>query len=165
MKKYKKLTGKQLIFAKGRAEGLNNTAAAKKAGYACPNAQGSQTLAKISKHPDFMAMMDRAGLSERKLFAPLKAGLTATKTATYEGDVCPSDEPDHDTRLKSVEIAFKLRGRLGKGAEEKAVQNNQINVYNFKDARTEDLLRSIHEQLRAAQDSKLERPGDNNRAM
>ena len=145
----KRLSVKQLMFAKGKAAGLDNTAAAKKAGYACPMQAGHEALRKIEKHPDFLAMMDRAGLSERKLFKPIKDALGATKTGIYEGDVCASEEPDHDVRLKAVEIGFRLNGRLRKTDEQPspaAEARKELHLH-FHELPKEKLMEIIQSKL------------------
>lgn len=128
----KKLTLKQKKFAKAYIQtNGNGTKAAEIAGYKHPMQQGSETLRKLDNNSYFLAMMDKAGLSERKLFKPIKDGLEANHVAKYEGEVLPSDEPDHEVRMKASELAFKLRGKLNKKEEETQDKPMQVLIINY----------------------------------
>lgn len=114
----KPLTLKQKKFAKAYLETGNQTTAARIAGYAEPNPQGCQTLAKISKHEEFLEMMDKAGLTDAKLLAPLTSSLEAKH----------SDDVDHQVRLKGAELGLKLRGRIGKEETINNFNNSKVMI-------------------------------------
>lgn len=128
-KKSKKLTLKQKKFVKAYIENGNGTKAAEIAGYKHPNPQASQTLAKLSDNDEFIAMMEKAGLSDKLLLKKLREGCNAddTKFFAFEGTVIDErTTTDFPTRHKYLETAFKLRGRLSKEHEAGLHQNNLV---------------------------------------
>jgi hypothetical protein len=80
-------------------------------------------------------------------------GLAAQKEHRDMSGTVVDRSPDHAIRLKANEQYLKIKGLI---KDDRTVENNtQVNVYNFKDAKTEDLLRSIDAELRAIKDREL----------
>ena len=102
------MTLRQKKLALGYLKHGNKTKAAIEAGYSPKTAhvQGSQILEKIK--PELNRLMDRMGLSESALLKPIKEAIQAN--AVYQG--IETHAPDHSNRLKSTELAWKLRGHL-----------------------------------------------------
>lgn len=110
----RQLTPRQDAFAEHLLESDTVTEAARKAGYSDKNLaqSGHQALKAIRlKMP---ALMDELDLSERALIekhlVPLLSA-TSTKFFQHEGKVLQKCEvADNDTRVKALDMAFKLRG-------------------------------------------------------
>lgn len=102
------MTLKQKKLIKAYQETGNKTQAAIIAGYSKKSAHvlGHRELEKVK--PELNRLMDRIGLSEKSLLEPIKRGLVAR--AIYQG--VETEAPDHSNRLKSTELAWKLRGHL-----------------------------------------------------
>lgn len=102
------MTLKQTKLVKAYLKTGNKTQAAIAAGYSPKSAHtlGHEAL----KIPEVAAhlnrLMDRAGLSEKRLLDPIRDGLKAREVF----EVVETDAPDHANRLKSSELAWKLRG-------------------------------------------------------
>lgn len=85
---------------------------------------GQTVKKRIQKNPDvFLNALERAGLSDQKLFSPIQSALSATKTAVHEGRIIESTAPDHAIRLEAAEMALKLKGKF-----EDAKKGTEINV-------------------------------------
>ena len=120
-RRQKQLTIKQKLWIKHYFKKKNASEAARLAGYkANPAAIGCENKIKLNKNELFLAELAKAGLTDESLLAPVHGALSATVYATSFGEVKPSNEPDHHTRLKAAEMGLKLLGRLGKDDEEKA---------------------------------------------
>jgi len=105
----------------------SKTRAAIAAGYSPRTAysMGGQQLRKIE--PELNRLMDRAGLSEKALLEPIRNGLKAR--AIFQG--VESDAPDHSNRLKSSELAWKLRGHL-RNTDAGSAPTHPIIVFNIR---------------------------------
>ena len=100
---------------KGEAFG-NQTKAAKLAGYSelAPGQAGHQVLKNSDVQREIERIMDEAGVTRKMLTQVLRGGLKAKITRVF----CPTGGTvvyskglaDHPTRMRAVEIAFKLRG-------------------------------------------------------
>lgn len=108
----KGLTTKQAKLVQGIAAGKNTLQAGKDAGYVNPHVSSYQALDSHRVKSALEKLMDRQGLSERKLLKPLADGLQANVVATFQGEALESDAPDHFARLKASELGWKLRGKL-----------------------------------------------------
>jgi hypothetical protein len=105
---------------------------------------------------EFQKSMHLGGIDDAKIVKRLGEALDAEETRffQFQGNIVDQENVvDHATRLKAIELVVKIRGLI-KGDKE-PVKNTQVNVYNFRDARTEDLLRSINDQLRAIEEAEL----------
>ena len=104
------MTIKERRLIQGVVAGKSQTQAAIAAGYSprSANEQASRALAKDNVRSSLERLMDREGLTERKLLQPIKEGMAAK--ALYQGLETPA--PDHMSRLRSTEMAWKLRGKL-----------------------------------------------------
>ena len=118
------MTLKQRKLLKAYLKTGNKTQAAIDAGYSPKTARssGAQTLQKIA--PGLNRLMDRAGLSEKRLLDPIRDGLKAH--VIFQGD--ETDAPDHSSRLKSSELAWKLRGHLRPQPEDGAGATINVNL-------------------------------------
>lgn len=110
------MTLKQKKLAQAYLKTGNKTQAAILAGYSPRSAHvtGFRVLEKVK--PELNRLMDRAGLSEHRLLDPIREGLKAN--AIYQG--IETVAPDHANRLKSSELAWKLRGHLRPTPDEDA---------------------------------------------
>ena len=102
----------------------------------------------------FHSKMVAGGIDDEKLIKRLNEALDAEETRFFQylGKVIDSrDVVDHATRLKAVELVVKIQGLIG--GDKSPIKNMQVNAYNFKDARTEDLLKSINDQLRGMEEA------------
>ena len=94
----------------------NQTKAAKLAGYSQERARitGSELVTNRNIQREIERIMDEAGVTGKMLTQVLRGGLKARITRVF----CPTGGTlmysrslaDHQTRLRAVEIAFKLRG-------------------------------------------------------
>jgi hypothetical protein len=110
----KQLKPRQLALVKNLMDGMTLTEAARKAGYSkkWPGQAGYQALESLKlKMPD---LLDRLGLSDVTLIEKhLKPLLSADMVKFFQHKGKVTDKrtvPDNDTRLKGLDIAFKLRG-------------------------------------------------------
>jgi phage terminase small subunit len=120
----RKLTPRQLLFAKNVVKGTTITDAARNAGYSEKNLaqSGHQALKAIRlRMPE---LMDEAGLTERALIEKHLVPLLAAKTTKFfqhQGKVTDKRTvPDNDTRLRALETAFELRGSYSSTSREEA---------------------------------------------
>jgi hypothetical protein len=64
--------------------------------------------------PKFQAVLadafDKAGITPQSMADVLREAMTAKKTASFQGFVIPSDEPDHSVRVSAVKAAASLIG-------------------------------------------------------
>lgn len=64
--------------------------------------------------PKFKALMaeafETAGITPSSMASVLKEAMTATKTASFNGEVMPSDEPDHSVRVSAMKAAASIIG-------------------------------------------------------
>mgnify|MGYP001612575881 CR=1 FL=1 len=102
------MTLKQKKLAKAYLETGSVTKAGVAAGYSPATAAYSASRALKAVKPELNRMMDRMGLSEEKLLDPIRNGLVAR--SVFRGK--ETKAPDHSNRLKSTELAWKLRGHL-----------------------------------------------------
>lgn len=122
----KGLTPKERRLIKGVAEGKSQTQAAKDAGYSKRSAYelGSRALKKVEVRTALDILMDKAGLSDTKVFAAHAELMGANKTVSVipmkgetEGrDASASsvefvDVPDWQARAKGIDMAHKIKGR------------------------------------------------------
>jgi hypothetical protein len=110
----KQLQPRQVALVKNLMDGMTLTEAARRAGYSkkWPGQAGYQALQNLKlKMPD---LLERLGLGDVTLIEKhLKPLLSAemVKFFQYKGKVTDKRiVPDNDTRLKGLDIAFKLRG-------------------------------------------------------
>ena len=98
-------------------EGLSVSKAMLKAGYAPTTAKDPQRLTNTD---DWKQVMNEY-LPDHKLFKKHDEALDATKWNDFTGE----REEDHSIRLKAVDMAYKLKGRMLDNA---GVSNTQINI-------------------------------------
>ena len=85
-------------------------------------------------------------------------GLAAQKEHRDMSGVVVDRSPDHAIRLKANEQYLKIKGLI---KDDRTVESNtQVNIYNFMDATTEDLLRCLQSVLQAIQ--RAEHQGQDN---
>jgi hypothetical protein len=112
--KQKQLTNKERALVRALLGGSGLTQAALDAGYSSknPGQSGWQALQNI--HLKLPELLDRHGLSDEALIEKhLNPLLNATeiKYFQYNGEVTDSRRvPDHATRLKALDMAFRLKG-------------------------------------------------------
>jgi len=96
-------TDRQKAFLRNRLAGMNKRQAAILAGYAPSTASimAKRIMDKLSCNRDYVEEMERQGLTIPKLVSAHKELLQAMHP------FCP-DQPDSKTRLKAIEMAFKL---------------------------------------------------------
>jgi len=108
------LQQKQLI--RYISEGRPVAEAARMAGY--PSSSTRSHIYEMMQRPAFKSalatLMDSQGLGDDKLLEVLKGGLEATRTNARGEEI-----PDHATRLKALELSFKIKGSY---AAEKSVK-------------------------------------------
>ena len=80
---------------------------------------------------------------DKKSIRVISEAMNATKEHRNMSGEVVDRSPDHLTRLKANEQYLKIKGLVKD--ENSVTKNTQVNTYNFKDARTEDLVRSIDE--------------------
>ena len=99
------LQQKQLI--RYISEGRPVAEAARMAGY--PSSSTRSHIYEMMQRPAFKSalatLMDSQGLDDSRLLEVLKGGLEATRSNAKGEEI-----PDHPTRLKSLELALKIRG-------------------------------------------------------
>jgi hypothetical protein len=128
--KQKRLTHKEQGFVRNLIKGRNLTQSAMAAGYSDrrPGQSGWQALKNIQlKVPEFL---DQYGLTDEALIEKhLKPLLNATQVKHFQhnGEVTDSRRvPDNGTRIKALDMAFRLHGsyssRKMEEAEKKTVQ-------------------------------------------
>lgn len=132
-----KLTTKQRLFIKYKAQGMSGAEAARKAGYSpkAASVQASENLAKPNVREAFLTAMEKAGITDDKLVDVIKEGLQASRTISAipgteanGGTVDFVDVPDHHARHKFLKTAVDIKGL------EAAKQ------VNLRDQTLEDLL-------------------------
>lgn len=95
--------------------GMTLADSAMSAGYACSNRNSAASRAQkvIDKHRDgnseFLAAIERAGISADELATKLSEGLNAMQTVRT-GEDSFEDKPDHRTRHKFLETALDIVG-------------------------------------------------------
>jgi len=98
-----RLSNQQRALIKGISEGLPVSTAARQAGYT--EHQATHSVYKMVARPSFQskiaALMDDQGLDDNKLLGGLKDALEAVR---------PDGKPDHQVRLKALELSFKIKG-------------------------------------------------------
>ena len=87
-----------------------------RAGYKPSTANKPSNLTKSDNWRKIMAQY----LPDHKLFKTHEDALTASKWNDFTGD----REPDHNIRLKAVDMAYKLKGR----GNDSVTSNTQINI-------------------------------------
>jgi hypothetical protein len=110
----KRLRLRQVALLNNVLQGSPITRMARKVGYSkkWPNQAGHQALQNLKlKTPE---LLDRLGLSDNVLMEKhLKPLLNARKVKFFQHKGKVTDKrivPDNDTRIKGIDIAFKLRG-------------------------------------------------------
>lgn len=89
----------------------------------------------------FTKKLKALGLDEDKAAQQMVDGIEAVTTGQFGGD------PDHKTRFIYLERFLKLKGIIADRDEKDSTQNTQVNIFNFKDVKTGELLKSINDQL------------------
>lgn len=133
-----KLTTKQRLFIKYKAQGMSGAEAARKAGYSpkAASVQASENLAKPNVREAFLAAMEKAGITDDRLTKVMEEGLQASARLSLQ---VGSDSrgrkvfeiasvPDHHARHKFLKTAVDIKGL------EAAKQ------VNLRDQTLEDLL-------------------------
>lgn len=146
--KKKKLTKKQELAIAALVDPNVKTAreAAKMAGmdeaYLCRMSKNVnfQEALQTAKE-EFLAKLEKKGIGLDAAANTMANGFTAVTAGQFGGD------PDYKTRLSYLETFLRIKGVLSDGKE--PVKNTQVNVYNFRDEKTEDLVRSIREHISA----------------
>lgn len=100
-----KMTLKQRKLLKGITGGLPVSQAAREAGYSPKSGKVYEMLERPAFKSALTALMDSQGLDDTRLLSALSEGLNATKTNARGEEI-----PDHTIRLKSLELAFRIRG-------------------------------------------------------
>lgn len=97
------------------------------AGYTPASAKNPKNL---TQSQYFQQVMQKAGVTDEKLVAVLKEGLSANKTIVMgkEEDSFVDIQPDHPTRHKFLETALKVRG-IGKDVEG-STTTNYVQIIN-----------------------------------
>lgn len=76
-----------------------------------PNVASAIAAENLQK-PKFKALMadafNKAGITPESMASVLKEAMTATKTASFNGEVMPSDEPDHSVRVSAMKAAASI---------------------------------------------------------
>ena len=121
------MTLRERKLIKGVAAGKSKTQAAKDAGYSPRSAYelGSRTLKNVDVRTALDILMDKAGLSDTKVFAAHAELMGANKTVSVipvkgetEGrDATASsvefvDVPDWQARAKGIDMAHRIKGRF-----------------------------------------------------
>lgn len=120
-------TKKQKLFFKYLTEGYNPTRAAVKSGYS-PKCAGNQATVNTRKHRAYWsALMEKHGITEKKLLTKLDEGLEAKKVISANIVKVQSDDPtvviqdahagtkdfieveDYIARHKYLDTAFRLK--------------------------------------------------------
>jgi hypothetical protein len=108
-------TIKEQRFVKALSESVTYTEAARKAGYKDPVQAAYENKIKL----DTSALMDKAGLTDDRLFEKLDALVEAQRTVSAiggkdanAGTVDFVDVPDNPVQLKALEMAFKLKDKF-----------------------------------------------------
>ena len=114
MRKKRQLTPRQVALTNNLLSGATMTEAARRARYSDRNLaqSGHQALKAIRlRMPE---LMDDLGLTERALIEKHLVPLLSAKSTKYfqsKGKVTDKRSvPDNDTRLKALDLSFKLRG-------------------------------------------------------
>lgn len=149
----KKLTKKQTALVKAVADPSIPTIAkaGRMAGYYDRQAASKalQLTTVREALADLSIELTSGGVDNKALAGAVRNALEAneTKFFTREGVVTEAREvPNHAARLKAVEIVIKLRALVGGGMEAEPIV--PIIKYNYEHVPTEELRRSIDEQIR-----------------
>ena len=133
------MTIKERRLIRGVVAGKSQTQAAIDAGYSprSANEQASRALAKDNVRSSLERLMDREGLTERKLLQPIKDGVVATRVVGLAlggtDEMKELEVPDHAIRLKASEQAWKLRGKLLNTTNNNTLAPTQILVvHNYR---------------------------------
>jgi len=147
--KEKKLTKLQQRAVKALAdpEVLTVTDASKKSGMSRKQiyrmSQNDTFLAELeNEKAKLLARMTERGYTAEKAAEKIVEGLEALTTGKFCG------QTDHNTRFKYLELFLKLKGIIKDSTGIKN-DNRRLTIYDFKDTKTEDLVRSIDEQIAA----------------
>lgn len=97
-----------------------------------------------SEWQKFVKVLEKAGGSNQRIAKAFVAGLSATKTASYEGEVFSSDQPDHELRMKAAEQCLKIKRLI---PEEDPKAPEQHLHLHFEDRKTSELHAEIMSQL------------------
>jgi phage terminase small subunit len=129
-KKPPRLTSRQTKFVKELAKGQTHKQAAINAGYAEKHADQAAHQALERIRAKMADVMDRHGLTDdvlvEKYLVPLLKANT-TKFFAHEGTVKDSREvEDNDTRTRSLDMAFKLKGSYAPKTQEEAAVNQSF---------------------------------------
>jgi len=146
----KRLTRKQASLVKAFVDPNVSTIAeaGRKAGYA--DRKGAWRCLQMPTVQDalkeFHDKLLKGGVDDEVLVKVIKDGLKATETvrASLNGEFMDERTvPDYSVRHKYLDTVVKIRGFVR--ADKEPVKNTQVNIYNFRDEKTEDLLRSLDE--------------------
>lgn len=148
MVKKKKLTKKQELVVAALVDPTVKTQkeAAKRAGVSERHIQRMSSNVLVqealqSEKDKIIAETERLGFGCKQAAKMIVEGSKAKTTGQFGGD------PDHKTRHVFLETFLKLKGVLSDGKV--ATTNTQINIHNYRDAKTEDLVRSLDEIISA----------------
>lgn len=135
------MTNKQKLAAKKLLEntGMPVGQAMAEVGYKPGSVKNPQQL---TESKGFQELMEQY-LPDEKVLAAHEAGLEATKTSnaaillTKDGQTVRAEEqglievPDHPTRLKAVELAYKVKKKIGNDTGPTVQVNTQVNLDRF----------------------------------
>lgn len=126
------LTPKEAEFVKGKLRGKTNTQAALDA-YNTDDPKTASVIASENLNkPRIKAAMaealEKAGVTPKSMADVLREAMTATKTASMQGEVFASDEPDHSVRVSAVKAAVELIS--GSNDEDGAGNGKPMFVFN-----------------------------------
>lgn len=130
-----RVTPKEAQFIKGLAEGKTQTQAALDA-YDTDSPMVADSIARenLDKPRLQNALADvfeETGITAKSIAEILKDAMAATKTASLQGQVFPSDEPDHSVRVGAAKAAAQLAGMGADGGGDKAPVNFNFGTQNF----------------------------------
>lgn len=125
---YAKLTPKQRGFVNDRHIDGESVLASVVNNYDSANEQSAYALATaLNKNPKIIAAVDeiydRAGVTADRLAQVTNEALSATVVVKNlkDGEATETEVPDHDVRLKAVNVAHKARGDYVSKVEQKSV--------------------------------------------
>ena len=92
-----------------------------KAGYSKNTAITPKKVTESKAWPELMEQY----LPDDKLLSTHEKALDATKFDQFTGEILP----DHATRLRAVDLGYKIKGRIGENLTQVNVSNNEQTTY------------------------------------